>query len=383
MECNGDADLCNRPYNEVVHPGTHNSYSTEADGFTIPLPNQKYSMATQLQDGIRCLMLDTYDKNGVGYLCHGECGWWGQRPLTDGLSEISAFLDSNPNEVVTIIFESYLSEELTGLSFDESGLIDHVYEHEAGEPWPTLREMIDSGRRLVVFTDDSDVTFGWLHYVWDFAWETPYSYENIGEFICEENRGTPPNDLFILNHFLTGLLGSIRWEAPVTNAYGLVRNRCVECWGYEETNPEAHIPNFLMVDHYDLGNLVDAAKSINGSWPDAPPWMTQGSLRQGEWVEVTVPGLEPGETAYVGYGLNGQGIGPGIEQLGGLNLDILTPVFRMGAAVADTSGVAVFTFPVPAGAPLVEISSQAAVPRGAGGAESVKSIAITDKIEAF
>ena len=381
MLCNGDADLCDRPYNEVVYPGTHNSYSTEEDGFTIPLPNQKYSMSTQLQDGIRCLMLDTYEKNGVGYLCHGECGFWGQRPLSDGLLEIADFLDANPREVVTIIIESYLSEELTAVSFGETGLLDYAYAHEAGEPWPLLREMLESDRRLVVFTDDSAAALDWHHYVWDFAWETPFSYENIGEFTCEENRGTPPNDLFILNHFLTGLLGAMRWEAPVTNAYGLVRNRCAECWGYEETNPESHIPNFLMVDHYDLGNVVDAVKSINGSWPEPPLWMTQGILRRGESVDITVTGLEPGEAAYFGFGLNGQGIGPAIEQLGGMELDILNPVYTLGAAAADPSGTAVFTCTIPPGTPLIEISTQAAVPRGPGGSESIKSIAITERIE--
>lgn len=268
--CNGNAALCDRPYNEAAYATTHNAYSTAEDHFRIPLPNQQYAMRTQLAHGVRGLMLDTYDKDGVPYLCHGACGVWGQRPLVDGLVEIRTFIEANPNEVITFILESYLSEEKTAGAFAEAGLMDYVYAHTDGEPWPTLRTMIESGKRLVVFTDDRNVQLPWHHYVWTYAWETPFSFGDVSQFTCVRNRGRSPNDLFILNHFITGHLGAVRWDAPRINAYERLHGRAAQCWGYEETNPKAHIPNFVTVDHYDLGAVFDVVDALNAAWPKPP-----------------------------------------------------------------------------------------------------------------
>ena len=80
LPCNGDRAWCHRPYNELAVVCTHNAHSNQEDGFAIPTPNQIPSFTTQLEDGVRCLMLDTYDWNGELFLCHGACGFWGNRP---------------------------------------------------------------------------------------------------------------------------------------------------------------------------------------------------------------------------------------------------------------------------------------------------------------
>ena len=375
LPCNGLPELCDRGYDEVAYLTTHNAYSTAEDGFTTPRPNQQFSMSRQMTDGVRGLMLDTYEQEGRGYLCHGVCGPWGQRPLADGLEEIRAFLDENPREVITLIIESYLSESLTEEAFVESGLIDYVYPHVPGDPWPTLGELIDWGTRVVVLTDDWDVSLDWHLYVWDYAWETPFTFEQIVDFTCVENRGTPPDDLFILNHFLTGPFGSMRRKADAVNDFWFLYARAVECWGYESTNPESSIPNFVTVDHYDLGNPLGVVLALNGRWPDPPLYLEKTDLAAGEPAELVAHGAHAGETVHFLRSFEGRGDGPCPPQLGGLCIDLLTPISVVGSARADGAGTARFQAMVPAGAPAIPVSTQAVVRRGVGGSESDESVA--------
>ena len=167
------------------------------------LPNQHFGITRQLNDGIRGLMLDTYEEEGELLLCHELCSR-GAQPLVEGLGEITAFLEANPNEVASIILESYITHAQTAEAFDESGLIDFVYAHEVGEPWPTLGELIEADTRLVVFQGGTqDAEFPWLMYFDDHAWETRTLLRRPEDFDCDPNRGDPANPLFLLNHFLT------------------------------------------------------------------------------------------------------------------------------------------------------------------------------------
>jgi len=69
--CNGYEELCDRRFDEVTFLMTHNAMSSLEDGWAAA--NQRYNVNTQLADGVRGFMLDTYDLDGVPYLCHGPC----------------------------------------------------------------------------------------------------------------------------------------------------------------------------------------------------------------------------------------------------------------------------------------------------------------------
>ncbi|MEO9255044.1 MAG: hypothetical protein ABI305_05860, partial [Tepidiformaceae bacterium] len=56
--CNGSTLLCDRPFNDVVFPATHNSMSNADDGWTFPF--QQHGIAEQLDYGIRMLLIDTH-----------------------------------------------------------------------------------------------------------------------------------------------------------------------------------------------------------------------------------------------------------------------------------------------------------------------------------
>lgn len=256
-KCNGYEELCDRRYDEVAYPMTHNAMSNAEAEWV--LPNQNFGITRQLEDSVRGLMLDTYDEDGALLLCHSICGA-GSQPLVEGLEEINGFLDDNSGEVVTIIFENYITHAQTASAFEDSGLIDLVYAHEVGEPWPTLGTLIDAGTRLIVFQErlPAEPEYPWLMYVWDHTWETPFSFSTPEDFVCDPNRGDPDSPLFLLNHFLTGL-GGAPDLAEMVNYNPLFIERALQC--EEQGNA---LPNFVAVDFYDIGDLFDVVDALNG-----------------------------------------------------------------------------------------------------------------------
>lgn len=258
-QCNGHEALCERAFDEVAYPVTHNSMSNaEADWV---LPNQNFGVTRQLNDGIRGLMLDTYEEDGELLLCHTVC-LAGNQPLVEGLGEIKSFLDENPHEVVSIIFENYISHAETASAFEDSGLIDFVYTPADPQSWPTLNALVDAGTRLVVFQEKlpADDAFPWLMNIWDQAWETPFSFESPEDLVCDpSDRGDPDNALFLLNHFLSATLGGRPEFAEMVNYDPLFIDRALQC-----QREGSALPNFVAVDFYDVGDLFDVVDTLNG-----------------------------------------------------------------------------------------------------------------------
>jgi hypothetical protein len=254
--CNGAEALCERRYDEVAYATAHNAMANADDDFQAP--NQRYSITRQLEDGVRALMLDTYEYLDDVYLCHAECSFLGRRLLLDGLAEIRTFLERHPREVVSIIFEAYVSAEATADIFAETGLLPYVHTQPLDEAWPALGEMIDSDRRLVVFSDRDRGVVPWYHYVWDYAFETHFAYEEPADFSCAPNRGDPASSLFVLNHFLTRTVGAPRL-AELVNHNPLFIDRARECM---EAN--GRLPNFVTVDFYDIGDVLEVVRTLNG-----------------------------------------------------------------------------------------------------------------------
>jgi len=257
-QCNGSLDLCSKKYNEVAYLTTHNAFNSDQDGLLFP--NQTYNIASQLNDGVRGLMIDVYDFFGTPTAYHSVFAL-GTIPLSDILNDIKTFLDNNPNEIVTIILECYVTANDIEDEINQSGLSSYLYTHNT--VWPTLQNMIDNDNRLVIFTDvdDASSSQNWYHYVWDYAVETHYSVATINDFTCDFNRGDPLNDLFILNHFITdATLGyGLYTESNNVNANPFFINRALDC--QNQTNK---FPNFVTVDYYELGDGLAVVDQLNG-----------------------------------------------------------------------------------------------------------------------
>lgn len=275
--CNGDSALCNRKYDEVSYATTHNAFNYAAGGSVRYLfPNQNYPVSQQLAQGIRAFMIDVHEYQGLDNNFKGKAfvyhnkdlrGLLGQEPLTNVLQLFSDFLKQHPREVLTIIFESTAPWKQVEDAFKEVQLIDSLHIQAKGAPWPTLLQMIESGKRLVILGDDNAGDRpSWYHYVWDFGFETNWNIKKPEEFSCAHNRGNPAYSLFILNHFVyasTTFLGqeisiADSAKAAVVNAQEYLLNRALAC-----SSQTGRLPNFVTVDFAAIGNVTGAVDSLN------------------------------------------------------------------------------------------------------------------------
>lgn len=161
-------------------------------------------------------------------------------------------------------------------SIEESGLLPFIYTPPLVpmmlNDWPTLGEMILSGKRVVMFMDymANQTEYPWLLDEFSQMWETPFDPVDQ-KFPCVVQR--PPdlaepdakNRLYLLNHNLNieiTLLGNqllvpARTELNVTNnvtgfgSLGEGAQGCKNQWG--------RAPNFLNVDYYNVGGFAGSA----------------------------------------------------------------------------------------------------------------------------
>jgi hypothetical protein len=193
------------------------------------------------------------------YLCHGLCEL-GSTQWLPLMREVRTWLDAHPREVVTFFIQDTVSPGDTAELFDRAGLLPYVYEPLPGQPWPTLRQMIDSGNRLVVLMEDhgGGAAYPWLIDGFDVVQDTPFLFRRGAPFSCAENRGPQDAPLFLLNHWITDKAREVSSAARV-NAREVLEPRVEECRA-----ERGLLPNFVAVDFYDQGDLFDVVDDLNG-----------------------------------------------------------------------------------------------------------------------
>ncbi len=271
--CNGAPELCDRTYDTVVSPAAHNAMSNADD--TWSPPNQTHGLARQLADGVRGMLLDLhyFDPDAGGnaidpiedlsvvdqvWLCHGPCAL-GRTRLLDGLCTLTRFLDENPGEIVTLDLETYVRDADTDEVLRASGLADYAFAHSAGQPWPTLRSLVDSNKRLVVFLEKGGGSPPYLHPAYEGEiFDTPYDFKKSTDFSCRLNRGKAGSPLFLLNHWLSDPLSDIAFAREVNTA-AVLGKRIDDC-----TKETGKKPFLVAVDFYDVGDLFATVRKANG-----------------------------------------------------------------------------------------------------------------------
>ncbi|MEM9035511.1 MAG: hypothetical protein AAGD18_13040 [Actinomycetota bacterium] len=299
--CNGSVLLCDRRLDDVVIAATHNSNSAAADGYLVA--NHSLGIEAQLDAGFRGLLIDTWygieseernlvvtervDTTGderdrlvaeLGeasveaaealrerqldsggdvelYLCHNLCEL-GSTRLDEELLQLRRWLVANPREVLVIFIQDELTPEDTEEAFEDAGLEPFLHAQDLDEPFPTLGEMIDSGRRVFVMAENDAGDVGWYHDGFAFTQETPFSYGSVDEFSCDENRGDTDSPLFLVNHFVTPALAS---EGEEANVASLIVDRVREC----EEERDANV-TMVAIDFFARGDVLAAVDELNG-----------------------------------------------------------------------------------------------------------------------
>jgi len=308
--CNGDLALCGRPLDAVVFPAAHNSMSAaEFDGWMFP--NQEKGSVSVLEHGIRALLFDVHYGTPIGgrvktdiqderasrakfekavgpeavdaamrirdrltgpptgpraaYLCHGFCEL-GAVPLVTMLEGVRDFLAQNPGEVLVFVIEDYVTPADVEAAFRQSGLERFVYRGGVTPPFPTLREMIDSDQRLVVFGENDTTGVPWYHPAFETIQETPYTFRAPSEFSCRPNRGGPAAPLFLVNHWIETTPTPKPSNAAIVNAHDVLIARARQC-----QKERGKLPNVLAVDFALTGDVVGVAAELNGLTPAGAP----------------------------------------------------------------------------------------------------------------
>jgi hypothetical protein len=269
IACNRDPRLCDRRFDQVSYATTHNAFvnGVEASTSAEAQPN---GLRAQLNAGIRALMLDSHEKNGVAYLCHETCAST-DNTLASGLIQVRQFLVDNPHDVVTVFIENYTTADQLETAFNQAGLLSLVYTFGTGLPapepgrpqeprWPTLREMIEMDRRLVVLVDspEPEKKYPWLHYEYAYDGQMSYTYVDwLGNIAtdCANDRGRP-DAMIVMNHFLQSPYNAGYNEI---NTFDFMNRRAQRC-----RQERGHIINFIAVNHYDTSAVLSVVAAQNG-----------------------------------------------------------------------------------------------------------------------
>jgi len=305
LTCNGYAQLCDRRIDAVAFAGTHNAMSA-ADSRGWFIANQSHGVARQLDDGIRAFKISTHYGIGkpgnvrtdiaasgervnrvskklsapartalqrfsrtVGFgsakgkrevwLCHTLCEL-GATNAVSFFSTIRRFLQLNPGQVVVLFDEDYVSEDSLEQAFKRSGLYSHLAALRLGQALPTLGQLVRSQHNVLVFTQEPvDGRHPWDVYGFGgFIQDTPLGAVKPSQFSCKPSRGTPSSPLLMMNDWADGFPPRRSPNVALTQRQFIV-SRSRQC--IAERN---HIPNLILTDFYDSGDVVGAARVING-----------------------------------------------------------------------------------------------------------------------
>jgi len=311
LECNGATALCDRRLDQVTLAGAHNAMGS-ADNPHWMFPNQDQNVARLLKRGVRAFMLDVWNGHLVGdvvktdfaseddrkkfekaigpeafaagmrirerlvgeggpigiYMCHGFCEL-GAMPFDTALSQFKQFLVENPDEVVLVILEDYVTPAEVDTAIQRSGLLPYLYRGPSKAPLPTLRELIGSNQRLFLMGEHNTDSIPWYYPAYQVMQETPYTFEKPEDFSCRPNRGEPGNPLLLVNHWIESTPAPRPSNAVIVNAEPVLLARAREC-----KRVRGKLPNVIAVDFAATGDVVQAAAVLNGLAPPAAPKQT-------------------------------------------------------------------------------------------------------------
>jgi hypothetical protein len=300
--CNDDPTLCDKRLDQVTLAGTHNSMAAGSEGWVMGY-SQERGILGQLAAGVRVLLVDMHYGYRVNrlvrtdlsrqttkglddraytaeeqafldrtlgmvgsrtaesevHLCHLECAL-GATPAVDAFEDVDGFLREAPNNVLLIIVQDEVEAADAIEVFEDSGLARRAYVWKPGTPMPTLREMIERRRNVLIMAENEGGTVvdePWYHAAYGpsgLLEETPFHFTSPEDFSCEANRGRN-GALFLLNHWLEG---SNAVEAREVNDQSVLRRRIRQC-ERERGRPV----NIVAVDHHEQGDLFEVVRRFN------------------------------------------------------------------------------------------------------------------------
>lgn len=331
-ECNGEAALCDVPLNLAMYAGAHNAMSSALyPGWLFA--EQTSTLTGQLDAGVRALLIDThygapstarlpgsdtpviitdraaelatppgdsYDpaiaaraqqvaanappqagaKRDV-YLCHNFCEM-GAVSFADQMVAVRRWLERNPEEVVMMVIEDHTTPADTSAALQAAGLTDRAWTLDPTAPIPTLGDLVDAGRNVVIFAENAGPgSPDWYQSAYEWFQETPYTWKSVDDMSCAPNRGKAGNPFMLVNHWVAfsppdpGKVGSL------VNSEDVLRQRIDQC-----IDDRGVLPNVVAVDFAERGDLVSFVQSFN---QDTRETLGQLTPNADEATDTTAP----------------------------------------------------------------------------------------------
>jgi hypothetical protein len=328
--CNGFVELCDRRIDEVAFAGAHNAMAANSDPGWI-FARQTGGLLAQLSFGVRAFLLDLYSgapikdvvrtaflsdadeqaslsqlsenqrqlsedqrtavKRALGvvgadppedrrqvYLCHLYCELGATRAKT-AFGNIHDWLRVNPNEVIILVLEDHVSAEDAVDVLEDSGLADRAYTWSRGSSAPTLRQMIETKKNVLILAEHhGGAVRPWYHDAYErLLQDTPYDFGSVEDLAdpdaCTVGRGKRSAPLLMVNHWLdTGGLPPKRL-APEVNSTDVLLERLETC-----RQRLGQGPNIVAVDFYNTGNVRGVIERLNHVNVPAPVVATATGL---------------------------------------------------------------------------------------------------------
>ena len=288
-----------RRYDQYCYLVAHNAYANIDDGWWYA--QQSHTIIEQLDMGARGLELDIFfqDINGTQEIVYNHEGlanifmylWAKWKLLKDSLSEIKNWMDNNPDQIITIIFEQGpgLGNPNTSLTqaFRDSGTADYVFYanktntgstgatwNVSTQGWPTLQWLVDNDKRLVVFSQKNKGNTNGFANLWDYAVENEYGTPSILSG-CEKRSESDPlssntNKLFVVNYALNIPTSPTTIVSPstytLTNNYFWLLAKLRMC---QDASGNSRLPNLVKVNFFEYGSVggpLRVVQEINNEW---------------------------------------------------------------------------------------------------------------------
>lgn len=219
-------------------------------------------------------------------------------PFIEELQKIIDNLQENPDKIMTLFLDFNVNvNELTSV-INETGIQPYLVQYNEEDGWPTLKTMVETGKRVVIFTmQEHRNSPDWLHYVWDYAVEPYNSFADTPSRLGEFLKGDPNNTLLIYND-----LNTIRKSLEIDSTYYSISQNpfLIEhikgSWiKYGKT------PNFIFLDKYEtwyipvimqLRNFstVSGTVTYNTQILESVSWDGIGSISNGNYSFPVGPG---------------------------------------------------------------------------------------------
>jgi hypothetical protein len=281
-----------RTLDQVTFLTAHNAYANGVDGgfappFVNAFPNQSRGIDQQLAEGVRGFMLDIQQTADGAILCHQSC-FLARRPvaLWVDLKRIVDFLGQHRSEIVTVFLEDYVAPDVLRAELARvPGLAEVLFRPDTEgvrqNGWPTLADLEQRNKRLLVFTDHSraqDESAGLTRDSFGVMYQRDWTVENYwsmglgagnSDWSCYSRwygggvniplSRTEPGfrPLFVMNHFR---------DTPITPTITTDNSKVLDR-AERFCEPAARKkPNFLAVDRYDLSNPMSAVNQLNTYW---------------------------------------------------------------------------------------------------------------------